>query len=111
MWIDLEDDEEDLAHAQALRKRLGLQFLVIDLPDGRLPSPGQRYCKGAVTLVRVPEPEAGQGVAYRKALRNPTWADLLRAADESVRATGDNVHVVLEWVKRKGSRVEFWLGS
>ena len=112
MFIDLEDyDDESLARAEALRQRLGLRHIFIDLNDGRLPNPSQRYCKGTVTLVRLPEPEEGEGVAYRKSLRNPTWADLLRAADESVQATGDLVHVVLEWVRRKGSRVEFWLGG
>jgi L-alanine-DL-glutamate epimerase-like enolase superfamily enzyme len=110
MLFDLEDEDEDIAQAEALRERLGLQYIFIDLNDGRLPNPAQRFCKGTVTLVRVPEPEEGHGVAYQKSVRNPTWADLLRAADESVRATGDLAHVVLEWVKRKGSRVEFWLG-
>jgi hypothetical protein len=100
---------------RALVERLGLQRLVISLRDPQglyfLPDPESTYCKGTVTVVSANAWYPPNGKPYTVQLKDPTWADILRAADESLIVMDDWDHHFLESIDHRGCVIEFHFGS
>jgi len=111
----MRDVFEQIQEASAFADELGLKNIVISLDwkSAIRPKADKLFAKGEVTFVSEYDGFWGGGKEYRKTMTNPTWADMLRAADESVEVTGDFHHIFLESLSydRKKRTYTFWFGS
>jgi hypothetical protein len=83
--------------ANELSDELKLKRMIISL--SKTPKLDAIYKRGEVTFTSEHDSFWGRGKNYAKTFTNPTWKDLLLAAEESIKVTGDHHHVFLEDVK------------
>lgn len=97
--------------ANKLATELGLKRIVISLKSN--PKPTTIFRRGEITFFAEHDSFWGGGRDFVRTIQDPTWADVLRAADESVAITGDRHHTFLESVQydRKKKHYHFWFGS
>jgi hypothetical protein len=68
--------------------------------------------KGKVMFYQKHNPFYGEGKDYvSKEIRNPTWLEVAKLANDMIRTTGDKTHVFLEGVQKDGSIAYFQMGS
>ncbi len=104
----MKDFERFFDEARAIAKSLELKNIVISLPEN--PNPDALFYSGSVLILHKAE-YFGNGQTFRKELLNPTWADILRAADEAAEYIDDLHHCYLERVWCEHGTVTFYFGS
>lgn len=104
----MKDYERLIAEAAVLAKSLELKNIIISLDEN--PDPNALFYNGQV-LVLHERDYFGNGLTFRKELLNPTWADILRAADEAAEYIDDLHHCYLERVWSEHGTVTFYFGS
>ncbi len=104
----MKDYERLIAEASALAESLELKNIVISLDEN--PDPDALFRAGPVLVLHESE-YFGNGLTFRKELLNPTWADILRAADEAAEHIDDLHHCYLERVWSEHGTVTFYFGS
>lgn len=111
----MRDVFDQIQEAADFADELGLKHIVISLDwkTAIRPKADKRFHRGEATFVARHNSFWGEGKEYRKTMTDPTWADVLRAADESVEVTGDFHHIFLESFEydRKTKTYTFWFGS
>lgn len=107
------DYDKEIQWANEISDELKLKYLIISLSFKSKPKLDTIFHKGPTTFVSDYDGFWGDGKEYRKTFDNPTWADMFRAADESIKVTRDTHHVFLEAIhyNRKTKCYEFSFGS
>lgn len=107
------DYDKEIQWANEISDELGLKHVCLSLTWRRKPKLTDVFHTGPTTFVSEYDNFWGEGSEYRKTIDNPTWADVFKAADESIEVTGDHHHIFLESISynRKTKSYHFWFGS
>lgn len=107
------DYEKEMQWAEEISDELKLKRVVLSLTWKRKPKLDEIFHKGPTTFASSGSDFWGDGKVYRKTIDNPTWADVFKAADESIKVTKDSHHCFLEGISysRKDNIYHFWFGS
>jgi hypothetical protein len=101
--------EQLIIEAEEIATSVGLKNIIISLPEN--PNPSEQFASGEVLVLQKASEYFGNGNDFRTVLLNPTWADVLRAADRIPETTDDFHHIYLERVGFDGKTVSFSFGS
>jgi hypothetical protein len=105
----MKEYERLIAEAEEIATSVGLKNIIISLPEN--PNPAEQFASGEVLVLQKASDYFGNGNDLRTTLLNPSWADVLRAADRVPETTEDFHHIYLERVNFDGKTVSFYFGS
>lgn len=68
--------------------------------------------RGTVKMYQKHDPFWGKGSDYEsKSIKNPTWLDIAKMANDMIKTTGDKQHVFFEGIKKRNNKYYFIMGS
>ena len=67
---------------------------------------------GTIKMYQKHDPFWGKGTDYEsKSIKNPTWLDIAKLANDMIKITGNKQHIFLEGIKKRKNKYYFIMGS
>ena len=67
---------------------------------------------GNIKIYQKHDPFWGKGTDYEsKSIKNPTWLDIAKLANDMIKITGDKQHIFLEGIRKYKNKYYFNMGS
>ena len=67
---------------------------------------------GTIKIYQKHDPFWGKGTDYEsKPIKNPTWLDIAKLANDMIKITGDKQHIFLEGIRKYKNKYYFKMGS
>ena len=67
---------------------------------------------GTIKIYKKHDPFWGKGTNYEsESIKNPTWLDIAKLANDMIKTTGDKQHIFLEGIRKHKNKYYFIMGS